>query len=121
MFGATAFSAAPFASLGSSDVAVALSGVQATGQVSTVGVTAGGSVSFVVSGVFATGQVGTAVGPSSVTVTVTGVSATGRVGQVNIPEIVPVTGVYATGYTYTPQIWVNINTSPDSIWTLIAA
>jgi len=106
MFGIAAFSDVPFSALAGTDISASVTGVYATGNVGSVTVTTIVSVTAAVTGLYATGSVG------SVTVYFPYISVT----------VVP-TGVSATGYTCTPQIWCKINTtsSGDSTWTVIAA
>lgn len=141
MFSDASFAATPIASIQYYNVAVVVTGVAGTGQLGAVSVVSGNDISVGVSGVLGTGAVGTATQASrypvtgvlatgqtgsltvtsAVTFAVTGVSATGRLGTVNAFSPVLVTGVEARCYTYTPQIWVKINTTSSDIWTLIAA
>ena len=93
MLGFTPFASAPFASAGAVDVAVDLTGVQATGQVGTVAVTA--DVDVPVTGLSATGQVGTVV----VTAVTTGANTIWKQTSYNSNF----RGTYAgIGYTYDP-------------------
>jgi hypothetical protein len=96
MFGISAFAQAPYAALGAQDIALALTGVSATGNVGTV---SRGGTSFALSGVLAAGSVGSVgVARSSA---LTGVQAAGSAGNV--------IAVY----------WILVNNSETSNWALV--
>ena len=116
MFGISAFSQAPFSSLGEASVVIALTGVSAAGSVGTVAETNNPTEQ----GNQATGSVGTVV-PSR-TVAINGVQAAGNVGTVGLgPRSLALSGVQANGTTgtVTAVYWILVNTSQTPNWELV--
>ena len=133
MFGISAFAQDPFASLGTSDITRALTGVVAIGDVGftnslgLVGVAGSGSVgtvssefSIALSGVAASGAVGTVT--YSFPGELTGNAAAGAVGTVGMgARTITLTGVQASGAVGTTiaVYWKLIDDSQTANWALV--
>ena len=118
MFGITAYAAAPFASLAGPTVVVAITGVEASGAVGTVGYMPFATAAL--TGVEAVGAVGDVTeenNPSE-----DGVAAVGAVGITLATITVSISGVSARGQvgTFDEFYWTTIDDSETPNWQNVA-